>query len=69
MTKSLQYLALKTAINEKTIYSIDFEDGKIVTNTKNTIKIQFCDSFKSTINAILCQEPYYFYFKNFKIYF
>ena len=69
MTKSLQYLALKTAINGKTIYSIDFEGGKIVTNTKNTIKIQFCDSFKSTINAILCQEPFHFYFKNFRIYF
>ena len=70
MTKSLQYLALNSAINGKTIYSIDFEGGKIETNTKSTIKIQFCESFKSTINAILCQEPYYFYFKkNFKIYF
>ena len=69
MTKSLQYLALNSAINGKTIYSIDFEGGKIETNTKITIKIQFCESFKSTINAILCQEPYYFYFKNFKIYF
>ena len=38
---------------EKTIYSIDFEGGKIETNTKSTIKIQFCESFKSTINAIL----------------
>ena len=69
MTKSLQYLALKTAINGKTIYSIDFEGGKIVTNTKNTIQIHFCDSFESTINAILCQEKFYFYFKNLRIYF
>ena len=64
MTKSLQYLALKTAINGKTIYSIDFEGGKIVTNTKSTIKIHFCDSFKNIVNAILCQEPFYYYFKN-----
>ena len=69
MSKSLQYLALKTAINEKTIYSIDFENGKIVTNTKNTIQIHFCDSFKSTINAILCQESFSFFFKNLRIYF
>ena len=69
MTKSLQYLALNSAINGKTIYSIDFEGGKIETNTKSTIKIQFCESFKSTISAILCKEPHYFYFKNFKIYF
>ena len=69
MSKTQQYLALKNAINEKTIYSIDFENGEIVTNFKNTIQIHFCDSFKSTINAILCEESFNFYFKNLRIYF
>ena len=46
MTKSLQYLALNSAINGKTIYSIDFEGGKTETNTKSTIKYNFVNLLK-----------------------
>ena len=65
MSKSLQFLALKTAIYEKDICSIDFVNENIVTNTRKTIQMHFCDIFKSTTNAILCQESFNFYFKIF----
>ena len=57
MIFSLQYMALKVAITESKIFSINLEKEELLDNTKNYIKIQFFDTLKSNLNEIFNFKP------------